>query len=516
MNKYEEFLDLNFYNNKNIIELSKYDDFILYWFVNREVYNYIMNNKQPRAKISWIKTSRLIFIFEILLDIIKYILFKIVKIFHRSALKPKNILFLANTMTWRKISDPKTEKQFWNDVYFYSIIDRLIDENHIVATHNVSLKNSFVVNVKRMLHWNVDFKPLTYYFDFNVVKSTMSAYSHFKKVWKSIESQNIKNTVIPDKRIKFYFMRVFPKMVKKLMLAKNALIKEDISLLLLINEEGSTERSFLFQSKSLGIPSIAIQHGEISPESEKFTYLAKYKNNLILPDITCVYGNYYYNLLIEKSVYSPDSLIVTGSHRYDNLYYYMQNYDKNKIKEKYNIDKNKKIILWTTQSHGIKMDENYKNIETVYKIIKKYSDKMQLVIKQHPGESKLYSELYANRAIDYNINIVLPDPKSDTFELIYACDLMITRHSTTAVEALCMDRPIIILNLSGEEDLANYVVENVAIGAYNELEFENAILQIINGEYIDKKYRDKYIENYLYKFDGKSLDRLISVINQYL
>ncbi|HJH26921.1 MAG TPA: hypothetical protein C5S37_09180 [Methanophagales archaeon] len=122
-------------------------------------------------------------------------------------------------------------------------------------------------------------------------------------------------------------------------------------------------------------------------------------------------------------------------------------------------------------------------------------------------------EKYLN---SYNIDAVLTPKESDTYEQLFVCDLMITRHSTTAMEAVALNKPIIILNLSGEPDPVEYVKEGVALGVYKEGDLKPTIEKLLKDDSELAKNRKKYIETYLYKIDGKATERVVNLIEEML
>jgi UDP-N-acetylglucosamine 2-epimerase len=89
---------------------------------------------------------------------------------------------------------------------------------------------------------------------------------------------------------------------------------------------------------------------------------------------------------------------------------------------------------------------------------------------------------------------------------------MITRHSTTATEAVALNKPVIILNLSGEPDPMGYVKEGVALGVYKGKDLKPAIEKLLKDDSGLAKNRERYIEKYLYKVDGKASERVVGVI----
>ena len=137
---------------------------------------------------------------------------------------------------------------------------------------------------------------------------------------------------------------------------------------------------------------------------------------------------------------------------------------------------------------------------------------VSLVIKQHPAEPEKFTDEIMRQIDSYGINAVITPKNSDTYEQLFVCDLMITRHSTTAMEAVALGKPVIILNLSGKPDPVEYVQEGVALGIYNSDDLFAAMKRLLVDDSELSAQRERYIEKYLYKIDGRSTQRVIDII----
>jgi len=204
-------------------------------------------------------------------------------------------------------------------------------------------------------------------------------------------------------------------------------------------------------------------------------------------------------------------VIVTGLPRYDVLYYSNLIYSKHDFLKRYNINPDHKIVLWTTQCHAFSDDENASNFCVVFSAIKDLKG-TTLIIKQHPAESEAYTIAIKNYISKYTIDAVVAPKDTDTYEMISVCDLLITRDSTTAIEAIALDKPVIILNMSGEPDKVEYVDEGVALGVYNGDNLKNAIDKLLLNDAELAVNRKMYVENYLHKVDGKATERVMDLI----
>lgn len=210
-----------------------------------------------------------------------------------------------------------------------------------------------------------------------------------------------------------------------------------------------------------------------------------------------------------KEKFSRDAkqIIVTGQPRYDILYVIKRNYDRNEILKKLGLETNKKIVLWTTQTHALSLDENVKNITAVYHAMRDIKN-AQLIIKLHPAEDQ-QAPLYTK---DKSIRPIIFRGEEDTYSLIAACDILITKHSTTAMEAIALNKPVIILSLDEKTSKTDYEKEKVALGVRDKKDLKPLIEKLLRGDLELSKNRERYIEKYLYKIDGKASKRAVGLI----
>lgn len=234
-----------------------------------------------------------------------------------------------------------------------------------------------------------------------------------------------------------------------------------------------------------------------------------FKEPILLPDYFLASGHVFAEVKERFGV--AKNVIVTGLPRYDILGIAGDVYSKSEFRERYGIDPDSKIVLWSTQCHVLSAKENVENFSAVFGAIRNLEG-VTLVIKQHPAEGDDYRHEVERHIKEMGVKAVLMPKDSDTYEQLFACDLMITRHSTTAMEAVALGKPVIILNLSGDPDPVEYVEEGVALGIYESGELKLAIERLLRDDSELASNRKRYIENYLYKIDGKATERVIEII----
>jgi len=105
---------------------------------------------------------------------------------------------------------------------------------------------------------------------------------------------------------------------------------------------------------------------------------------------------------------------------------------------------------------------------------------------------------------------------ADTLKLIHACDVMMAKFSTTAIEAVAMDSALILLNLSNEADIIDCVEQGVARGVYQADNLVPTIKDLREDGSDLAQHREEYIRQYLVKIDGQSSKRVAQLIKETL
>ena len=433
----------------------------------------------------------------------------------RKTVNIPKILAVSYSMNWHNVTALGFKKQK-EDIMLGNIINELIAQNKevIVLDQDTSPFIDIKALIEKAIYKEGLWKPVESYLTLAIIKKVLSTYREIRKGIKNVkrdEQLQLLDPLKDDFLISFRYHIFYAMLYIELM--KRAIEIEKPGLILITCEYCLLGRAAVVAGKLNGVPTLAVQHGNISPQDIAYYHPVEEISDKIgpqycpIPDKTAVYSPLDKELLLDVGHYPPDSVVVTGSSRYDILNHADKIYDKTKIYEDLGLEQNKKMVLWTTQTHGLSIEENIWNISAVYNTVKSLGD-IQLVIKLHPGEDQR-APLYKKNKL---IEPVIVDGKADTHALLYACDLMITRHSTTATEAVALNKPVIILNSSGEPDPVGYVKEGVALGVYKGKDLKPAIEKLLKDDSGLAKNRERYIEKYLYKVDGKASERVVGVI----
>ncbi len=223
-------------------------------------------------------------------------------------------------------------------------------------------------------------------------------------------------------------------------------------------------------------------------------------------DIFCLSGPYFASIK-DKYLFDAQKTVITGQPRFDELFQLKRDYEQKSDPEKIN-------LLWATQTHALSQEENERNIGALSNLLKK-SPHIHLTIKLHPGEDQ-QAPLYVDLNKRDNVEI-LPGSASLGESLLH-CDIMLTKYSTSTIDAAILGKNIIIMDFS-EQNQTEYLKSDISLEVYSEETLENAITDLNqNSELYEefKKSRGNFVQEYNYSDDGEASLRVFKIIEQFL
>ncbi|MBP1908195.1 glycosyltransferase family 52 [Methanolobus bombayensis] len=270
------------------------------------------------------------------------------------------------------------------------------------------------------------------------------------------------------------------------------------STILVVSENTLPEKIAVLASNKLHIPTIRIQEG---------VYGKSYVPGIIKVNMLAVMGPFFKSLLIDCGV-SSNMITVTGQPRYDSLF--QRKMEKSCVftKQELDLPSDKKLVLLATQP--VSDDQRWALIYSVCNTIRDNSE-ILLMIKPHPSES---NDLHEKVVHETQIQNYMFCENMDIIDLVNVCDVLITIHSTVALEAMFFEKPVITVNYSGQEDIMSYAEEGAAIGVYSFNELTLALDKALHDDYLISQLRKKqkvYLHDYLYRIDGKASERIVTI-----
>ena len=439
--------------------------------------------------------------------------------------EPKNkILFVTHPTYIQSSINVETNEKIKEDTILGPIIRNLSkDKNNEIVLVDTDPFPTFRFGFL----FEKNYKHIEGYLD-NQIKKTIS--NEAKKIsikWKqlkrdksflnSLTYKNIPLFELLEEKFSELFHRKFIDAIKYIEMMDKAVKKEKPSIIVIIDEYGLYGRAAILAGKKNNVPILAIQHGMLTPNDLGCVHpkgeisLGNFitPNYCPIPDRTAVSGEYYKNILIKQGSYPNNSVVVTGQPKYDLLVNANKIFKKEIFFEKFKIGHQKKIALFATQP--LPKNENELLFNSIFRAIKKLKN-IQLIIKLHPNEYD--DSLHRNIAKKVGLNIILTKDVN-LFELLNACDFLMTVSSTVAIEAMILGKPVMIIDLKTKPDETSFVNSGAALGVYNANEISHTINKIFKNSDILKNLKfnsSKFVYNHAYKIDGLASKRISEMI----
>ncbi len=269
-----------------------------------------------------------------------------------------------------------------------------------------------------------------------------------------------------------------------------------------IDENSPRIKSVLDAAKFYGIKTFGIQHGSINELHPAYMFTKNDIKRNITTDFTLAWGNYWKKILTEKGNYDEGSIIITGQIRTDII--------PKLIKSDISLF-NRPYALFATQPQRDAVLR--KSVTgTVFSAFAKRND-LLLVIKLHPAEKNdipYYESIVENSGLK-NYIIVYSE---DLYLLLSKCSMVITSFSTVGTEAVYFKKPLIIVDPL-KQDIQNYKKSGVAFQVTNDEELSEIVEDLLLQKTgINEKAYKKFINDFAYKIDGKTSQRVLNVINR--
>lgn len=292
----------------------------------------------------------------------------------------------------------------------------------------------------------------------------------------------------------------------------------DISLVLVWTDVLRQLKAFTFAAQAANIPVLQLLHGGFN------NYFVGHYENQIYSDKLANIADYSKDFF---HFYGRDTgkCVPTGRIEFD--YPAARRHDsRNEMCIKLGLDPHKPIVVFGTTwtfPHSAWYYDSRKNIGDTYaaftkafaKLKKKHPD-LQLLVKVHPEIREPYTpaffqETAAQAGID---NAIVTAEHLQ--ESLAVCDVLVTFKSTICVDAVLLDKPVIVLNFQPTSDrlfYSDHAFHYVRNPEDTYKAIENALFNdCFRQELEQKREHSKKYFNYLN--DGKALDRIVALIDE--
>lgn len=282
------------------------------------------------------------------------------------------------------------------------------------------------------------------------------------------------------------------------------LVKEKPDLVLGLHENNFWYRILAYLCNMLSIPSVSFQEGMLRLRDEttqgKQSIAANYSTKLLC------WSEASKESYMRAGV-PASKLVATGISHLDP---YFVPYSKQSVAYRLGLDQNRKIVAFLLPQTN-RFDGNWQ--EQLSRVIEWTVGKsVQLVVRFHPFESEqLANNLRAGLGNNKNVKVFT----GNTIDLIRASDMVITQHSTVAVEAMALGVPLVEIDLENRGVLESLAAQGVSIlvqsGEISKLS------DVLSGKLVvDPAKLKEWSSRNLGPTDGHATDRVVAELEKLL
>ena len=276
-------------------------------------------------------------------------------------------------------------------------------------------------------------------------------------------------------------------------------------------ETGVYAMAFIVTAEELGIKTIGMQHGII--HKAHFDYSIdnlRTKTSSVgcpIPTYLLVFGEFYRKLLVETFSYPSDRVITVGNPAYESVPTEIMDSRRQKILLDIGLDPSKKTVLVATSGHQAKYgrgDYDVLIVKALSESLAQMGNDIQVLVKVHPIEDAAEYLKIVREKNAPNLTVIEEYPIQ---QLIAICDVFVSVLSTTIFEAMVMNKPVIIVEISEKihRDIMS-VGESGAAMRSSFINLSNTILRVIGDSSLRKELSDKSSKAIKYHFNFPSSD----------
>ncbi|MGB3242884.1 MAG: CDP-glycerol glycerophosphotransferase family protein, partial [Candidatus Omnitrophota bacterium] len=267
-------------------------------------------------------------------------------------------------------------------------------------------------------------------------------------------------------RIDYAFRKFMPGMLEEVIRFKRFIKDEKLDFLVIDEDLKQFARPLILCMNQAGVKSLELLHG----------LYGYFHTSSLVTTKKAVWGNCLKRYFASAGRIPVDALVPTGCPILDVLPKRDKHGDSLRVRKDFGIGEKTRIVLFPSRPFkrgakggmvGIHIDRiKYENmLVSVIRTLKDL-DGVHLIVKMHHNDS----------SGDYNRNIIMREGYDKPFtvvqdynmySLLNAADLLVTPASTTTVEAIVLDMPVILLNYRREDSLYPFEKWGAVKGVYD-------------------------------------------------
>jgi len=244
-------------------------------------------------------------------------------------------------------------------------------------------------------------------------------------------------------------------------------------------DEAPSMRSHVLLAKALGIPTVEVQHGLLTPMS---VYAEP------VSDWFAAGGDSGKKVYVGTGV-PEDRVVVTGFPRND-VY----------CKAQANGHQGRSVLFATNPLDA-------KRNLSIIGVLAECCD--SVVVKPHPSEK---AALYLPMVRKHR-NVTVRDSGQDIAPMIADCDVLVMEDSTAGIEAAMMNKPIVNIGIA-KTSVSPYVSARIAASATSLDTLGEVVDSALRDSHTIVAQRERFVYDYAYLQDGKAAERVAELIKR--
>ncbi len=447
-----------------------------------------------------------------------------------------SVIFLSPSVNWRAIWNFEKGRTENRDVFMGNVIEEIKALGCEVTCVDIDYSLGGRINLLREkvekdeLRW----VPFERYMSpqvtsrlernarFHELKNSFQFISENERFKESLQYHSIRLWSFLEGR----FRRVLSRLhllnyAKILETAREMLRLEHPDVIAMTFETGAYARAVTVAAQEAGIPTLGIQHGFITSDSVEYIHTKTARNvsddGCPIPTKTAVGGMYALELLTRQSSYPEDSLVVTGYPRHDDLVELLNNersQRKDESLRSLGLSSSRRTVMVASGGFHAKYGWYNEYDKDVLKVMLELASEradLQLIVRLHPMEDgRMQRDLIGRQEGARAVTV-----KGERNDLLLDSDIFVTVNSATAIDALILEKPVLMLGRGGEEipkvDLGDavfrYGIDDLA------QQVTSLVENPISGERVRLKAKAE-IERHANTVDGQASASVAHVLNE--
>jgi UDP-N-acetylglucosamine 2-epimerase len=442
----------------------------------------------------------------------------------------RTVLLLSHAAFWRERADPQTGARQAYEHYFDRLIPELAADAElrplVVA---VGPRAAFrrrdararLADWLRLPDADGRFVPISRYTSFAVLGEVRRSTREIRRLWGTLRASPAMAEAFSHAGVAFrdlagrdlagtlllqlpWAVRCYEEMAAVLRATRPAAA-------CLYAESSGWGRAALAACRAQQVPTVALQHGILYPGYYSYRHEDD-ETECPRPDRTAVFGEAARRLLSRMGHYPPEALVVTGSPKFDELLGAARGRDRAALRARLGLADGEALLVVASRHRGIR--ETHQSIGSAFPALLRAVEALpgvRCLVKPHPAEPAAAYDADL-RAAGAGRTRILP-PGADLVELLHAADALVTVESLSAVEALVLGRPVVVLNMP--TNLRELVSAGAALGVAAGEDPRPALQAVLFDEAARARLdeaRARYLSEVAHGVDGQATARILELL----